>query len=113
MEIWVVDQYGIPVDLTGATVKVYGTQETAFFGRTWPETAASPDAPDINGATCTPDADRVTNKGLCSWVPVAGDTDVVGTFAAQVRVVFSGGGVRHFPPSLGQRVIVVGSGINP
>jgi hypothetical protein len=109
--LYVVDEYGVPVDLTGATAKLYATRETAYFGQTWPMDSSPADAAELSGVTLTPDADQVTNPGKATWTPTS--LTVAGTYAAQIRVVFAGGGVRHYPTQLGTRIIQVGTGLNP
>lgn len=113
---YVVDELGRKVDLTGCTVKLYGLTVGTYYGRNWAWDRYSdfgglntPDTPKINGVTVTPDADQVTNKGLCSWTPSATDSDTAGDYAVQVKVTNGNGQVRHYPSALGARMLFVGA----
>ena len=111
ISFYIVDEVGQAVDLTGATAVLYGIRDTSFYGQTWPMDAATPDTGQIDGSTLTIDSDQTSNRGKVSWTPVVADSEAAGTLAAQVKVTFSGGGIRHYPQRLGDRVIHVGTGL--
>lgn len=52
-----VKEDGSAVDLSSATVVLYVTDDDAAEGTN-----------RVNGASCTPDGDQVTNKGVCTYV---------------------------------------------
>jgi hypothetical protein len=71
-------QDGVPVDLTGATVKFYMKD-------------VSTGTVKVNGSLCTiVDA----TKGKCRYVWAALDTNTVGTYVGEVEVTFSDGKIQ-------------------
>ena len=77
------DAAGLPVDLSGLSVKFIMRQVYA-------------DTNKVNAAA-TVDADQVTNKGKVSYAWEGTDTDTAGVYWAEWQVMFSGSKPETFP----------------
>ena len=73
-----ITQDGIPVDLTGSTVKFYMKNTDTGSVK-------------INGSACT-----ITDatKGKCRYVWASGDTNTVGNYVGEVEVTFPDGKIQ-------------------
>lgn len=76
------DPSGLPLSLSGATVKFHMSDQKHVV---------------IIDAVATVDPDQVTNKGRVSYQWVSGDTDDTGVFLAEWQVTFAGGTILTFP----------------
>lgn len=72
---FVITQNGLPVDLTGATVKIYLINSDTS-------------AVKINGSSCTI-IDAV--NGVCRYSLTSTDTNTVGNYSGEVEITFSDG----------------------
>ena len=83
------DGLGVPVVLTGASVKfmMWGQGDTAI---------------KVNAAATITDA----ATGKVSYTPIAADTNTQGDYLVEWQVTFSGGAVETFPNSDWQKVRV-------
>lgn len=81
-----------PVNLTGATVRMFLVQATTGIGH----------APFNGDCTVLQGVDsngRITNRGMVSYAWAAGQTDLAGVYRLRWRVTWSSGKVRTFPNS--------------
>lgn len=87
------DADGLPVDLSGATVRFHCIE------------AHNPNTVIIDGLA-TPDADQVNNRGWVNYVFNPGDTATPGRHWAEWEVTYPSGGVQTFP-TRGHDVLLV------
>jgi|SRR3990167_2311079 len=82
LEVILRDGFGNPVDLTGATVKLYTRVKPAGTVK-------------INGSAMGAVGNAV--NGRQSYTPTAAQNDTAGTYEAEIQVTFGNGAVRSFP----------------